>query len=136
MRSIILASFQSITSCPHHCTSPHLTSVPAQEDVLSEGPGPRGGEKEGKRTRTRGEVEESKTGVKRNVEGGNQRRRKMQKSGDRKKQKRGQEKSPLREASPSFYLSNLKLESKAIYQKRYVFSSPLRFLWIRMRRQK
>eukprot|EP00069_Balaena_mysticetus_P021977 bmy_14116T0 len=50
------------------------------------------GEKEGKRTRTRGEVEENKTGVKRNVEGGNQRRGKMQKSGDRKKQKRGQEK--------------------------------------------
>lgn len=92
MRSIIPASFQSITSCPHHCTSPHLTSVPAQEGVLSERPGPRDGEKEGKRTRTRGEVEENKTGVKRNVEGGNQRRRKMQKSGDRKKQKRGQEK--------------------------------------------
>ena len=61
------------------------------------------------------------------------RRRKVVTESNRREDKRS---TPLREASLSFYLSNLKLESKAIYQKRYVFSSPLRFLWIRMRRQK
>ncbi|XP_023384667.1 protein FAM71F1 isoform X2 [Pteropus vampyrus] len=41
-----------------------------------------------------------------------------------------------RDASPSFYLSNLKLESKAIYQKRNLFSSLLRLLWMSTRGRK
>lgn len=38
---------------------------------------------------------------------------------------------PLRDASPSFYLPNLKFESKAIYKKKNVFSSLLRLVSIR-----
>ena len=91
-RSIISALFWSVTLHPHHHTSPHLTSLPAQEYMLAEGPGSREREKEGKRTRTRKEVEENKTGLKRKVEGRNQGRGEMQKSGNRRKQKRGQEK--------------------------------------------
>lgn len=41
---------------------------------------------------------------------------------------------PLRDASPSFYLSNVKLESKDIYPKK-VFSSLLKLLWASKRGQ-
>lgn len=85
MRNVITALFWSVTLHPHHHTSLHLTSLPAQEHTLSEGPGSREREKEGKRTRTSKEVEENKTGLKRKVEGGNQRRGEMQKSGNRRK---------------------------------------------------
>lgn len=49
---------------------------------------------------------------------------------------RTREEIHLRDASPSFYLSNLKLESKAIYQKRNLFSSLLRLLWMSTRGRK
>lgn len=118
---------------PPHLTTPHLHATrQAQKAVTSEGPGPRDGEKEGKECRTRAEVEENKMEMKRKVEGGSQRRRVIQRGGKRRKQKRLWRKAeedrrrntPLRDASPSFYLSNLKLESKAIYQnKKCVFFS-------------
>ena len=115
-----------ILTTTHHCTSPPFQhkNIRSQKDQDQER------EKEGKRTRTRKEVEENKTGLKRKVEGGNQRRGEMQKSGNRRKR------STLRDASPHFYLSNLKLQSKAIYQRRHVFSSLLRLLWTRIRGQK
>ena len=46
-RSIISALFWSVTLHPHHHTSPHLTSLPAQEHMLAEGPGSR--EREGRK---------------------------------------------------------------------------------------
>lgn len=87
--SIILV--RNFASSPPHITTPHLpssTRIYARRRTRIE----REREKEGKRTRTRKEVEENKTGLKRKVEGRNQGRGEMQKSGNRRKQKRGQEK--------------------------------------------
>lgn len=66
--SIILAR-NFVTSPPHIITAPlHSTAGRAQEDMLSEGTGPRDGEKERKGSRTRGEVEENKMEMKRKLE--------------------------------------------------------------------
>lgn len=56
-------------SPPHIITAPlHSTAGQAQEDMLSEGTGPRHGEKERKGSRTRAEVEENKMELKRKLE--------------------------------------------------------------------
>lgn len=47
MRNVITALFWSVTLHPHHHTSLHLTSLPAQEHTLSEGPESR--EREGRK---------------------------------------------------------------------------------------
>lgn len=147
MRSIIPALFQSVTAHPHHrkhhhALSPFHRQADTRRHALRMARTKRW--REGRRKQGQRELKKNKMEVKRKVEGGSQRRGEIQRGGNGRKQKRlGREaeedkrrNTPLRDASWSFYLSSLKLESKAIFQKRNTFSSVLRLLWTSMRNQK
>lgn len=76
-----------VRTTTHHTLPPLPPPGRAQEDVLSEGPQPRDGEKEGKGSRTSGEVEESKMAVKRRWREEIRRGEISQRGGNRRKEK-------------------------------------------------
>lgn len=67
--SSVIPARNFVISPPHIITAPLPSPAgQAQEDMLSEGTGPRDGEKERKGSRTRGEVEENEMEMKRKLE--------------------------------------------------------------------